>query len=61
MITVVNTTVLPRLLWTSADAATVIGTANGRGITVHDGSTQAILWSSLTTAPAGSSVPGAAW
>jgi hypothetical protein len=61
MITVVNTTVLPFLLWTSADATTVIGTANGRGITVHDGRTQAIPWSSLTTAPAGSSVPGAAW
>jgi hypothetical protein len=61
MTTVVNVTALPRLLWASGDAATVIGTANGRGITVHDGRTQAIPWSSLITVPAGSSVPGAAW
>ena len=61
MMTVANMTALPRLLWVSADAATVIGTANGRGITVHDGRTQAIPWSSLITVPAGSSVPGAAW
>jgi hypothetical protein len=60
-ITVVNLDALPRLLWASADGTTVIGTANGRGITVHDGRSQAIPWSALIAVPAGSSVPGAAW
>ena len=60
-ITVVNLAAMPRLLWASADATTVIGTANGRGITVHDGRSQAIPWSALIAVPAGSSVPGAAW
>jgi hypothetical protein len=60
-VTVVNQTALPYLLWASADGTTVIGTANGRGIAVHDGRSQVIPWSSRIGVPAGSNVPGAAW
>jgi len=60
-ITVVNLTALPRLLWVSEDATTVIGTVNGWGVAVRDGHVQAIGLSSRIAVPAGSSVLGAAW
>jgi predicted ATPase len=50
-----------RLLRASADAATMIGTANGRGIAAHDGLSQTIPWSSRIAVPAGPNVPGAVW
>jgi len=60
-VTVLNRAALPYLLWASADATTVIGTANGRGIAVGGGLSQVFPWSSRIAVPAGSSVPGAAW